>query len=123
MMSSRDAFTLPYNNSGSLLPPFVAYGSVIGLTEIIAEKSTSDGKVFDPLSATSPFPSTFANLAVDGLEFGGKNVIIARDAGVAKAIAAPMGGGFYRGVSVAFSTSAAHGKRADLSLAVAVHTC
>jgi hypothetical protein len=98
------------HDRGSILPPIVAYGSAIGLTEIIAEKSTSDGIVNDPLSSTSPFPVSHSNLAIDGLELHGKNVMIARSGGVAKAIAAPRGNEFYRGVSVAFDTSAATGK-------------
>lgn len=91
------------------MPHIVAYGSAIGLTEIIAEKSTGDGTAFDPLSSTSPFEISHSNLAIDGLELAGKNVMIARSGGVAKAIAAPRGSDFYRGVSVAFDTGALHG--------------
>lgn len=100
---------------GSLLPPTIAFGPALGLTEIIAERSTSDAPVFDPLMhgelsrAQQVWGPRVAVRAVDGLAFGGKHLRIARGAGVGKAVTAPLGDGFFRGVSVVFRTGAVNG--------------
>ncbi|KAK4046878.1 hypothetical protein OIV83_005774 [Microbotryomycetes sp. JL201] len=97
---------------GSLWPPAFAYGPAIGLTEMISEKSTTDNPVYDPLfsgelSTTQQFWGQQIQVkAVDGLELEGKHVRIAHQMGLTKAITAPMGNGFFRGVSVAFRTGA-----------------
>jgi len=44
--------------------------------------------------------------AVDGLQFGGRNALLAYRSGVLKAITAPVGRRFYAGLSTAFSTGA-----------------
>ncbi|BGP18790.1 hypothetical protein JCM10213_003446 [Rhodosporidiobolus nylandii] len=99
---------------GSLLPPLVGYGTALGLAEIVSEKSSLDGTVFDPLFSSSlsgtqqHFASSVAVKAVDGLAFGGKHLKVAEGAGVTKAVAVPQGDGFFLGVSAAFRTSAAH---------------
>lgn len=99
------------NTGGALLPPLTSFGTSLGLVEISAEKSTANGNVFDPFTtpASSPFPSSFSELAVDGLSLQGKNLELARSVGVGKAVTAPVGKGFYQGVSVAFDTGAKHG--------------
>ncbi|KAM0746981.1 composite domain of metallo-dependent hydrolase [Meredithblackwellia eburnea MCA 4105] len=99
---------------GSLLPPLLGFGPALGLVEIIAEQSTKDASVYDPLlsgelSATQQlWGPTVAVRAVDGLEFGGKHLRISYEAGVTKAVTAPLGDGMFRGVSVAFRTDAAN---------------
>ncbi|GAA5966695.1 hypothetical protein JCM3765_007601 [Sporobolomyces pararoseus] len=94
---------------GSLLPSFYAYGPALGLSDITSEKSTSDAKVFDSLThgeLSRSQRSLGAVRAIDGLSFGGKHLVVAEESGVGKAITAPNGNGFYRGLSVAFRTGA-----------------
>ncbi|GAA5919344.1 hypothetical protein JCM6882_008442 [Rhodosporidiobolus microsporus] len=97
---------------GSLFPPLAAYGTAAGLVDIVSEKSTLDGSVFDPLfqgglSATQQhLASTTAVKAVDGLVFGGKHLQVAEGAGVGKALVFPQGDGFLLGVGAALRTSA-----------------
>ncbi|KAJ4339586.1 hypothetical protein N0V95_007724 [Ascochyta clinopodiicola] len=82
---------------GHLTPPFVAFGSSLGLAEIDAENDTQDG----------PFPEEGITLAVDGLAFGGKQLARAFDHGVTIAFTAPGNGGIdSKGVSVGFNTGA-----------------
>ncbi|GAA5993130.1 hypothetical protein JCM10908_001303 [Rhodotorula pacifica] len=97
---------------GALLPPLVTYGSVIGLTDIISEKSTTESSVTDPLASDglSSLPQYIAprmiTAAQDALVFGGKQLETAERNGVRVAITAPPGKGFLRGLSVAFHTGA-----------------
>ncbi|GAA6021304.1 hypothetical protein JCM11491_005797 [Sporobolomyces phaffii] len=97
---------------GSLLPSFYAFGPALGLSDITSEKSTTDAKVFDPLThgelsrVQRVWSQHRAVRAVDGLSFGGKHLVVAEESGVANAITAPNGNGFYRGISVAFRTGA-----------------
>ncbi|KAL8291602.1 hypothetical protein RQP46_001860 [Phenoliferia psychrophenolica] len=97
---------------GSLLPPFIGFGPALGLVDIISESSTKDAAVYDPLldgdlSRTQQlWGPTVAVRAIDGLGFGGKHLKVAHEAGVTKAVTAPLGDGFFRGVSVAFRTNA-----------------
>lgn len=98
---------------GSLLPPLIAFGPALGLTEIISESSTSDQEVYDPLidklsKNQAIWGPKVAIKAIDGLSFGGKHLRLAERAGLGKAVTAPMGNGLFRGVSVAFRTGAAH---------------
>lgn len=102
---------------GSLLPPLTTYGTLIGLTEIIAEKSTSDGSMMDaPLSLDTDGIAKEISMLVqakDGLSLGGKHLVLANEGGgVGYAVAKPAGGGFYGGLSVAFRTAAT--KRASI---------
>ncbi|KAF8558348.1 composite domain of metallo-dependent hydrolase [Imleria badia] len=95
---------------GSISPGLVSYGSPLGLEEIHSEKSTHDGVVLDPLS--SDIPDLLAGhevmLAVDGLQFAGRDTLLAYHAGVTSAITPPSSRGFVAGMSTAFSTGAAH---------------
>ncbi|KAI5480118.1 hypothetical protein MNV49_001778 [Pseudohyphozyma bogoriensis] len=99
---------------GSLLPPLVAFGPALGLTEMISEESTTDAEVYDPLlsgelSRTQQlWGPKVAVRAIDGLELRGKHLQVAKEAGVGKAVTAPLGEGFFRGVSVAFRVDANH---------------
>lgn len=99
---------------GSILPPLVGFGPALGLVDIISESSTKDAAVYDPLldgdlSQTQQlWGPTVAVRAIDGLGFAGKHLKVAHLAGVTKAVTAPLGDGFFRGVSVAFRTNAAN---------------
>jgi hypothetical protein len=94
---------------GSIAPGLTTFGAPLGLVEIAAEPSTNDGLVFDPL--TQRVPTIFGGeaalvRAVDGLEFGTRDALHAYHAGVTDAITAPVGYGFYSGLSATFSTGA-----------------
>lgn len=94
---------------GSISPGLTTFGSPLGLVEIDAEASTNDGLVFDPL--VDRVPSIVGGdaalvRAVDGLQFGGRNALLAYRSGVVNAITAPVGRRFYAGLSTTFSTGA-----------------
>lgn len=84
-------------HDGHLTPPFVAFGSSLGLAEIDAESDTHDGE----------FPEEGITFALDGLSFGGKQLARAFEHGVTRAFTAPGTGGIdSKGVSVGFRTNA-----------------
>lgn len=63
---------------GSISPGLITYGAPVGLEEIQAEPSTSDGYVFDPLLGNVPkvVGGDGALIhAVDGLQFGGRDAL------------------------------------------------
>ncbi|KAF9227423.1 carbohydrate esterase family 9 protein [Gyrodon lividus] len=95
---------------GSISPGFVSYGSSLGLEEIQGERSTHDGVVFDPLSDDIPSLLSGSEVmkAVDGLQFTGRDTLLAYRAGVTSAITAPTSYGLVSGLSTAFSTGASH---------------
>ncbi|KAH8915261.1 hypothetical protein BT69DRAFT_904580 [Atractiella rhizophila] len=100
---------------GVLLPPLTVYGPPLGLVEIGSEESTMDGTVYDELSASRKvsdlkelFGARIPVQAVDGLSFGTKQLAYAYNAGVTRALVAPQGRGFFRGLSVLYRTTAAH---------------
>ncbi|KAF7342244.1 Composite domain of metallo-dependent hydrolase [Mycena venus] len=99
---------------GELAPGLTTFGSDLGLSEIMLEPSTTDGRVFDPL--TMRVPKILGNTivrAVDGLQFGGRNTLLAYRAGVTTAVVAPMGNGFLQGVGTAFATGASNALAAE----------
>ncbi|KAJ7722728.1 hypothetical protein DFH07DRAFT_1006316, partial [Mycena maculata] len=110
---------------GSISPALVSAGSRMGLQEIAAEGSTTDGFVFDPLSMEIPsiLGENVLMRAVDGLQFGTRDALLAYRGGVASAIAAPAGFGVFQGLSVSFSLGARHKleKGAVLQEIAAVH--
>ncbi|KAG6849988.1 hypothetical protein H0H93_002778 [Arthromyces matolae] len=96
---------------GSITPGLVTFGSPLGLAEIDGEPSTQDGAIIDPLSGKVPSIAGGDGAlirAVDGLQFAGRDTLLAYRAGVTKAIVAPASGGLLSGLSTAFSTGAAH---------------
>ncbi|GJE95448.1 carbohydrate esterase family 9 protein [Phanerochaete sordida] len=112
---NEDALHFPANahvvnlRGGSISPGLTTFGSPLGLVEIDAEDSTNDGLVFDPL--VQRVPSIMGGdaalvRAVDGLQFGGRNALLAYRSGVLKAITAPVGARFYAGLSTTFATGA-----------------
>ncbi|KAH8926367.1 composite domain of metallo-dependent hydrolase [Atractiella rhizophila] len=101
---------------GSILPSATSFGPPMGLTEIELEASTNDGFIYDPLfssSRASPLTETLVYespvKAKDGISFGGKDMLTAVSEGVTKSITAPMGKGFFSGISTYFRLGAQHG--------------
>ncbi|KAJ7464200.1 hypothetical protein B0H11DRAFT_2285094 [Mycena galericulata] len=109
---------------GALAPGLTTFGSDLGLSEIMLESSTNDGPVFDPLTMQVPdiLHKTVVR-AADGLQFGGRNTLLAYRGGVTTAVVAPMGGGFLQGLGSAFSTGASNAlvEGAILQLETALH--
>ncbi|KIK69905.1 hypothetical protein GYMLUDRAFT_187332 [Collybiopsis luxurians FD-317 M1] len=107
---SAENFEVLDLEGGSLSPGLTTFGSPLGLVEIRLEPTTNDGDVQDPFVASIPDilgPETIIR-AVDGLQFGGRNTLLAHRGGVTKAITAPTGSGFLRGLSTAFDVGARH---------------
>ncbi|KAF9242017.1 hypothetical protein BU15DRAFT_44398 [Melanogaster broomeanus] len=91
---------------GSIVPGLTIYGPPLGLVEVRLEPSTNDGRVFNPL--TGDPPSILGDdliRAIDGLQFEGRNTLLAYRGGVTAAVTAPSGA-FVRGLSTAFSLGA-----------------
>lgn len=94
---------------GSIAPGLTTFGTPLGLTEIAQELSTQDGFVFDPLTRKVPSilgGDTALVRAVDGLQFDTRDALTAYHDGVTTAITAPVGEGFYAGLSTTFATGA-----------------
>lgn len=68
-------FLLIQYNSCS--PGLISYGSPLGLQDILGERSTHDGIVFDPLTGSVPAILTGNELikAADGLQFSGRDTL------------------------------------------------
>ncbi|KAF8306725.1 hypothetical protein DL93DRAFT_213956 [Clavulina sp. PMI_390] len=94
---------------GSIVPGLTSFGSELGLTDIVLDPTTGDGPVHDPVgnTGTNTLLAGVEARASDGLLFGTRDALIAYRSGVTSAIAAPVSFGVFRGVSAAFSTSAA----------------
>ncbi|KZT72054.1 composite domain of metallo-dependent hydrolase [Daedalea quercina L-15889] len=111
---------------GAVAPGLVTYGSPLGLEEITAEDSTIDGYALDPLTDTIPEiigGRSAVAAAVDGLQFGTRDALLAYRAGVTTAVVAPQSYGFLAGLSAAFSPGAKHKleKGAIVQQAAALH--
>ncbi|KAF8161156.1 carbohydrate esterase family 9 protein [Crassisporium funariophilum] len=96
---------------GSISPGLVSFGSQLGLQHIEEEPSTNDGALFDPLRR--PIPAILGGdsaivRAVDGLQYGSRDALLAYRAGVTTAVTAPTHKGFYGGLATSFSLSASH---------------
>ncbi|KAF8662710.1 hypothetical protein AX16_001152 [Volvariella volvacea WC 439] len=102
---------------GTLAPGLSTFGSPLGLVEIRLEASTNDGKVVDPLTNPHGVSPILGDLdgedvgvvrAVDGLQFGGRNALLAYRGGITKSITAPSNGGsgLLLGLSTAFDLGA-----------------
>ncbi|SCZ92564.1 BZ3500_MvSof-1268-A1-R1_Chr5-2g07982 [Microbotryum saponariae] len=91
--------------------------------------AAQDNGVFDPLysgslsSLQQIWGPHDAVRAVDGLEMDGKHLRTVHQIGITRAVTAPMGSGFFRGVSVAFRTGAKNSleKGSIVKDAVALH--
>ncbi|TCD63037.1 hypothetical protein EIP91_006073 [Steccherinum ochraceum] len=96
---------------GAISPGLVTFGAPLGLEEIQGEESTQDGAVFDPF--LGKVPSIVGGdkaliRAVDGLQYGGRDTLLAYRSGVTSGIVAPTHYAFYGGLSTSFSTGALH---------------
>ncbi|KAI6103408.1 hypothetical protein F5141DRAFT_1293329 [Pisolithus sp. B1] len=93
---------------GVIVPGFTSYGSPLGLTEILLEPSTNDGRVYNPLARDPPtiIGDTLIR-AIDGLQFEGRDMLLAYRGGVTAGVVAPSGE-FVQGISTAFSLGAPH---------------
>ncbi|VDB85240.1 unnamed protein product [Peniophora sp. CBMAI 1063] len=125
MLEDKDA-TIVDLKGGSLAPGLTTYGPPLGLAEIVAESSTIDGIVFDPLLGSVPGILGGAEevvRAVDGLAFGGRDALSAYRAGVTKAIVSPLHSGLISGLGTSFSLAAPHrlAKGAIISSTTALH--
>lgn len=106
----EDEYDVVDLRNGALQPGLVTAGSALGLQEIAYETSTADGAVYEPLLSNPPLlagGTHYVPLAVDGLQFGTRDALLAYRAGVTTAITAPVHS-FFGGPSVAFSLAAAH---------------
>ncbi|KAK6996805.1 composite domain of metallo-dependent hydrolase, partial [Favolaschia claudopus] len=127
-LDGADAVVTVDLKGGELAPGLTTFGSDLGLSEIMLEASTTDGRVFDPLTMYVPeiLKDTVVR-AVDGLQFGGRNTLLAYRAGVTTAVVAPMGYDFMRGVGTAFATGASGALasnaivQAETAMHIAIH--
>ncbi|KAI0320932.1 carbohydrate esterase family 9 protein [Amylostereum chailletii] len=112
-LAADDSLRVIDLQGGALSPGLTSFGSDLGLSEIRGEASTRDGIVFDPLSGPVPKIVGGDNAlirAVDGLQFAGRDALLAYRSGVTKAISAPVGAstGFLQGLGTLFSLGAEH---------------
>ncbi|TFK90568.1 hypothetical protein K466DRAFT_543238 [Polyporus arcularius HHB13444] len=110
---------------GAVQPGLVNYGAELGLSEIFTEASTRDGYVADPLQGQPSFfgPGGYVAKAIDGLQFGTRDALLAYRAGVTVSITSPSHNAWLSGISTAFSLGAPHklSRGAILRDVVAVH--
>ncbi|KAH9935457.1 composite domain of metallo-dependent hydrolase [Fomitopsis serialis] len=107
---------------GSVAPGLVTYGSPLGLEEITAERSTIDGYALDPLTDVIPKiigGNSAVVAAVDGLQFGTRDALLAYRAGVTTAIAAPQSYGFLSGLTTALHIGIHYGAGPSVSTQIA----
>ncbi|KAI0920873.1 hypothetical protein AcW2_006015 [Taiwanofungus camphoratus] len=105
-------------HGGSISPSFMTFGSPLGIEEIAGEPSTGDGALYDPFKGD--VPSVIGDQggvlrAVDTLQFGTRNALIAHRAGVTYATSSlgsiTLFGGpstIIAGLSVTFRTGSGH---------------
>jgi len=98
--TSIGAHTLSLEN-GHVLPGLTAVSTSLGLVEISGEDRTGDGSVSAELNPLDPENVVHAKY---GVHLEGRAFDRARIAGVTRAISAPMGTGFLRGISVGIKT-------------------
>ncbi|KAH7929866.1 composite domain of metallo-dependent hydrolase [Leucogyrophana mollusca] len=109
-VSSGDGHTINLHG-GSLAPALISTGSSIGLQEIAMEATTTDGAVYDPFEHTSPAilgGEGSIIRAVDGLQFGTRDALLAYRAGVTTSITPPIFEGLLGGLSTYLSLSSRH---------------
>jgi imidazolonepropionase-like amidohydrolase len=101
--TDKDASQIHLEN-GHALPGFIAVATGLGLEEIAAEKSTTDGKVPPGLDTSDPSQLIYARY---GIHLEGKAFGRARIGGVTRAVSIPHvdEGGFGGAVSVGIKTS------------------
>ncbi|KZT11046.1 uncharacterized protein LAESUDRAFT_809876 [Laetiporus sulphureus 93-53] len=96
---------------GALQPGLTTYGSSLGLQEVAMEVSTTDGAGYDPLEADVPSIAGgeyYVPRAVDGLQYGSRDALLAYRHGVTLGITPPMHSSLFGGLSTAFSLGSPH---------------
>ncbi|KAI0743926.1 hypothetical protein C8Q80DRAFT_1184079 [Daedaleopsis nitida] len=108
-LTSPDAMVIDLQG-GAFQPGLVSYGAALGLAEITMEASTGDGIVADPLDGQPPFfgPGGYIAKAVDGLQFGTRDALLAYRAGVTVGVVSPSHSSWLSGLSTAFTLGAPH---------------
>ncbi|KAF9053390.1 hypothetical protein BJ165DRAFT_1447326 [Panaeolus papilionaceus] len=108
--SSANDITQLDLKGGSIAPGLTSYGSPLGLVEIRLEPSTNDGVVSDGLAGgvSSLLGDDGIVRAVDGLQFEGRNALLAYKYGVTAGVSAPVGSSLIQGLGTAFSLGAPH---------------
>lgn len=101
---------------GSLTPPLTTYGTLVGLLDIIAEPSTTDGTIAEEPFNFESGKDVKLIRAVDGLILDGKHLRIAREAGVGVAVGKVEAKGFFGGLSVAFRVGAKNRQSVSLRI-------
>lgn len=97
--ASKQGVKAIHLENGYVVPPATAFASSLGLSEIQAEESTTDGENNE---------NTFSR-ALDGLAFDTKQLKTAYARGVTKAITPPVFAyGGHKGISAGFLTGAPH---------------
>lgn len=100
--SSNDNFPRIHLSNGHALPGLTAISTSLGLQEIAAEKSTTDGSVSKTVDPTNPENIVYAKY---GIHLEGKAFKRAQIGGVTRAVSTPLIQGFLGGVSVGIKTS------------------
>ncbi|KAF8973201.1 carbohydrate esterase family 9 protein [Flammula alnicola] len=98
-------------DGGSISPGLVSFGSPLGLQSIDQEPSTNDGNVYDPLRQYIPDilgGDSAIIRAIDGLQYGTRDALLAYRSGVTLAVTAPSHRRFFSGLGAAFSLGASH---------------
>ncbi|EIW83128.1 hypothetical protein CONPUDRAFT_164126 [Coniophora puteana RWD-64-598 SS2] len=109
--ATQEGVTFIDLKGGSVAPALVSTATALGLGEIGMEESTGDGEVLDPFEKDVPLIAGgdgSITRAVDGLQFGTRNALLAYRAGVTSAITAPSSHGFLGGLSAHLSLGSKH---------------
>lgn len=96
---------------GAISPGLLSFGAPIGLEEIEAESSTSDGYVYDALSKGVPEIVGGDNAiirAFDGLVFATRDAYLAYRSGVTVGVSSPKHRKFMSGLGTAFGLGSSH---------------
>lgn len=89
---------------GVVLPGLISYGATLGLSDIPSEASASNGEDV-ARDERSDLPRPLSR-AVDGLVFGGHELLRAHASGVSTVVSAPLFEGLYGSVSAQFDSGA-----------------
>lgn len=109
-VTSADGIQIVDLRGGSITPPLTTYGTLVGLLDIIAEPSTTDGTIAEEPFTFDAEREVKLIRAVDGLMLDGKHLRIAKENGVGIAIGKVAAKGFYGGLSTAFRVGAENGQ-------------
>ncbi|KAH9474485.1 hypothetical protein JR316_0012944 [Psilocybe cubensis] len=108
--SLREGVQIIDLEGGSISPALISFGSRLALNHIDGEASTNDGAVHDPLVSDAPSILGKGSVirAVDGLQFGTRDALLAYRSGVTLGVTAPTSSGLISGLGTAFNTGSPH---------------